>query len=248
MSLNINKITPNAVYGKHKIPRYIYHLTSKTNYDSILKDGFIKTTNNDVFMKDNAVFAIELTNFFKWWKKVDNSAHESIQDRLIKYTSKGEKDIVILRIPTEKLNQDSLTVRSQNLAFNFFNSEENEKINSIFESLDKSVIEQSKKCKTSKDFLSFYKKYIPERFLVIIEQLCSGISAKNSSLFEQRGEAIEYIYKNDIPVETVEKIGQVNISQLKKTENYNPTQPIKSVFSALLKNTPEEKATINLNI
>ena len=50
-------------YGKHKVPRFIYHMTNKTNYESMLRDGFIKTS-PDVTL-GRGVFATELTNLFK---------------------------------------------------------------------------------------------------------------------------------------------------------------------------------------
>ena len=53
-------------YGKHKVPRFIYHMTNKTNYESMLRDGFIKTS-PDVTL-GRGVFATELTNLFKRWR------------------------------------------------------------------------------------------------------------------------------------------------------------------------------------
>ena len=34
--------------GKHKIPRFIYHMTNKGNYESIIRDGVIKTSRDEL--------------------------------------------------------------------------------------------------------------------------------------------------------------------------------------------------------
>ena len=43
-------------YGEHKVPRFIYHLTNKTNYESMLKDGFIKTS-TDISIGEGVFFS-----------------------------------------------------------------------------------------------------------------------------------------------------------------------------------------------
>ena len=34
--------------GKHKVPRYIYHMTNKSAYESMVKDGFIYAKDEDL--------------------------------------------------------------------------------------------------------------------------------------------------------------------------------------------------------
>ncbi len=67
--------------GKHKVPRYIYHITTQKNYRSILNDGLLKTT-EDPFC-GNGVFAIELINFFKRWKEHKDWKNSILQSDLI---------------------------------------------------------------------------------------------------------------------------------------------------------------------
>ena len=64
----INPIIKNQPTGRHNIPRYLYHLTTKENYNSMLKDGFIKTS-HDVELSSNleGVFLFEMINFVKRW-------------------------------------------------------------------------------------------------------------------------------------------------------------------------------------
>ena len=41
--------------------------------------------------------------------------------------------------------------------------------------------------------------------------------------------------------EKIEKIGEVNIKELRKTAKYDPVRPMRSIFTELLKGTPEVK-------
>jgi len=110
--------------GKHKIPRFIYHMTSKSNYESMLLDGIIKTSPEPLIGR--GVFTTELTNFFKRWRNNRSWDNDSLQERLIQQVSKGSDEIVILRIPTASLDSDKLIVRSQNRLFNWAFSDRGE--------------------------------------------------------------------------------------------------------------------------
>ena len=50
--------------GSHELPRFIYHLTSRTNYSSIVSSGAIKPFCDNLF-NGRGVFAIDLVNLFK---------------------------------------------------------------------------------------------------------------------------------------------------------------------------------------
>ena len=66
-------------------------------------------------------------------------------------------------------------------------------------------------------------------------------AVRESKLFKQRKEAIEYIYSESIKIDKVMKIGEVNVEKIKSTPKYDPMHPIKSIFSELLSGTPEIK-------
>ncbi|MBQ2611691.1 hypothetical protein IJF81_04790, partial [bacterium] len=55
--------------GKHKIPRYLYHITSKENYNKIIQSGGITPLEADSFC-GTGIFMLELENFFKNWQKI----------------------------------------------------------------------------------------------------------------------------------------------------------------------------------
>lgn len=244
-------VSATAKVGKHKIPRYIYHLTNKQNYESILKDGVI-IPSSDAFI-GKAVFSTELTNLFKRWQVHKAWGYDSLQDILIKQVAKGQDDIVILKIPTSKLNPNLLKIRSQQTLFNFYSSKSYEKFNTTGVMVVEKYPEFRKIAELNdfpKDalpaFLKFYKDFLTKIFSHMGENnlgqmLMEGLPAKYSKLLKQRKKAIEYAYFDKIPVSDVEKIGEVNIAKLRKTADYDPVRPMRSIFTALLKGTPEEK-------
>ena len=74
--MQVSELSPKTSYissrGK-KIPRYLYHMTSKKNYESMLKDGFIKT-GHDAYLDSNldGIFMFDLKNFIKRAGKGNN--------------------------------------------------------------------------------------------------------------------------------------------------------------------------------
>lgn len=225
--------------GKHKIPRYIYHMTCKSNYKSMLCDGFIKTSNDNLWPK--GIYTTELTNFFKHWRK--NKLNCSLQEELLDKVAKGNEDIVILKIPTAKLDSEKLVVRSQNKLFDWFCSGKMNDACSEFKKVCKQLSKGDidKRREALKDIIA---KQESEAFA---EHIIYGTPAKKANLFKQRKEAIEYIYLDDIPLTQAEKIGEVNIEELKKTNEFDFCRPIRSIFMRLLRGTPEVKGAEFLN-
>ena len=113
------------IVGKHKIPRFLYHMTTKANYEKIVSDNFLRGskqygTFNGSSHVDSAydcVFLIELTNFFKRWRKSNDWSFDTLQKALIEQVAKGKDEIVILKIPTFNLNPANIFIRSQNELF-----------------------------------------------------------------------------------------------------------------------------------
>ena len=222
--------------GKHKIPRFIYHMTNKGNYESMLRDGIIKTSEDALLGK--GVFTSELTNLFKRWRTCKSWGNVSLQEKLIEQVAKGNDEIVMLKIPTTKLDADKLVIRSQNKLFDWAFSD---KADEAFMQISKIVKEDcsnawlNKIQKILKDIIAKQesKKYA--------EHLTTGAPAKMSGLYKQRKEALEYVYLDNIPISNVEKIGEVNIAELRKSAEYDPVRPMRSIFTNLLKGTPEVK-------
>lgn len=237
-------LTLGTKYGKHKVPRFIYHMTTKKNYESMLKDGFIKTSPDATLGR--GVFATELTNLFKRWRLNKSWGNNSLQERLISQIAKGSDDIVMLKIPTAKLNQDLLRIRSQNILFNWSNSDDTNRIldtisNELKQMTGKRTNWVDKVVEKLKQHLAISKNSHNAAHLT------EGAPVKESKLYTRRKQALEYVYKDNIPITDAEKIGELNISALRSSAEYDSTKPMKSIFTALLKGTPEAKGAELLN-
>lgn len=107
-----------VTYGKHKIKRYLYHLTSEENYKKMLETGMMKTHKCGSFDVLAGIFMTDLQNLTKRWRcSKDWDKHGNLGYALLGHIYKGGKNIVCLRIPTKNLNHEILRVRSQNTLF-----------------------------------------------------------------------------------------------------------------------------------
>ena len=212
MNIQLHKYNPE--FQSKKIPRYIYHMTSKANYDAILRDGFIKMS-DEKLMADEGIYAFDLMNFIKHWTRNKDWGNEDLQSVILRHIVKwfpstfpAKSELVILRIPTAGLDADKLFVRSMNRLFKFKDSEQ--RFNSISPAL---------------------------------QQHLSGVTpACETPLYKMRKEAIEFIYKDDIPVENFQRIGEIiNIPSLRKDMNFSK-HPVKYIMQMLLTGTPEVKS------
>ncbi len=215
--------------GKHKIPRYIYHLTTQKNYNSMLKDGFLKPS-EDTFCRDG-VFFFELINFFKRWKSHSDWGGTNLQMDLINQVKKHFSDgLVLLKIPTENLNHEKLKIRSQNRLFSWFYKNE-------------CAVDKIKNSETNRanKFLRVKKLLYSTTTEQCANHICEGSSAQDSSLFKKRKEAIEYIYQDNIPIDKVEKLGEIEAYLIRFFIRDKKENPIKNIFLELLKGYNEQK-------
>ena len=65
MYISQNFNNKQTFLGK-KVPRYIYHLTTKANYEQIKKQGCINMS-QDYLSDKNAVYFVDWQNFIKRW-------------------------------------------------------------------------------------------------------------------------------------------------------------------------------------
>lgn len=205
------------------IPRYIYHLTTKLNYTEMLNKGFVRVSSKDPYT--DGIFCIELTNFFKRWGENSSWSYQTnnLQYELLKKISL-KSDIVILRIPTKKLNKDKLKIRSQNIFFNWLQNAFHRKYFLPDERMSA---------------YNFIKDNSSEQIANIVT---AKISATDKAChYKRHKHAIEYIYQDNIPITLIEQIGEINIRDFKNSEQYNPSTPVKSIFLELLKGTSERK-------
>ncbi len=237
LSCNINLKTG----AKGSVPRYIYHLTNRENYLGMLKTGQISTSRDDFI--GQGIFMFDLGNFFRhWWKGIKgilkNDRH-FYQSNLIDHCLKDSLELVILRIPTNVLEHENLRIRSQNRLFSTLSGDKKELLDFI--------LEDSKKMNYKKDNIADMILCSINRYFDKLgrqgshDHIYEGSSVYESKLFKQRKEAIEYVYKEPIPIQNVEKIGEVNMEEVMDGK-YSSIYPIKKIFEALLYGTPENKS------
>lgn len=98
-----------------KIPRYLYHVTSEKNYNSIMKDGVVKTSHDTCLETNlNGVFLFDLKNFLKHWCNTWYSTYDGLYTLALALFSKCSykaPNIVVLRIPTKNLDTNNLRCR-----------------------------------------------------------------------------------------------------------------------------------------
>lgn len=231
--------------GKHKIPKYLYHITGEKRYQKMLSCGKLELSNCDVI---TGFYMIELKNFFKFWNKSKFLRNEDLRESLLRHVRRINEKIVVLRIPTEKIDKNKLLVRSLKQRCSITEEDYNKIVSDY------------------KQFSSISDK----KFAHIVK----GDSAINSKLYNNRKEAIEYIYPHEIDISLAEIVGSSEIKAknniLRKMkylitdfkdfiyppkhrnfsdyiERYNPSKiDAIATFKELFKNGPEKKALINL--
>lgn len=216
----------NIGFERRKVPRYVYHLTNEKAYDSILQDGFIKTSDKDAYTHKAGIFTIDLFNFFKFWgshKDWDLGDKETLRESLLRIAAKWIKtydekkgNLVVLKIPTSSLNTDEFSIRSQNMFFRHMLKEPNPPIHSLPEKEKNNI---------------------------------TGRTLANSDFGKKlrKHEASEYIYFENIPANNIERIGQiVNINEIRKSDDFK-SHPVKAILQRALANTSEVNWLKNLN-
>ena len=229
---DISNVRENNYSGK--VPRYIYHLTPKENYEQMLKDGYIKLSSDPYFAK-NGIFTFEFENLFKRWNSKGAGYKETLLEGLLRQVTKNQDEVVILKIPTSKLEQNKLYIRSQKKLFGSGLTPRQEIMKVM------ATKYQDRKNISTKDMFNVINESLNK---CILEQnnnihIRYGAPVYQSSLFKQRKEPIEYIYCDTIPISNVEKLGEVNISELSEYNENEKAILTKRIFGTLLKDTSE---------
>ena len=120
MSMVLNSLVCNQIVkkqpGKRNIPKYLYHFTTQNKYQQIVKSGYIQAFRDENIRSDFCgVFMVDLRNFTKRWMTKGIECGDKLltfSKALIMQTSKDNSNLVVLRIPTMKLNLNKLRCRS----------------------------------------------------------------------------------------------------------------------------------------
>lgn len=242
------------------LPKFLYHLSTRANYESIISSGSLNTLKNSGQAGRDGLFMAELNNLFKRWHSSKDWNHPSLLDLLLKKASRGgSSELVILRIPTKNLNVDQLRIRSQNRLFGAgkkyldFTKKRDSYIMEELEKLKKMNLSESEQIIQERKIWERAMEKFPQsiedklRAQMHSPHNVNGAPAIERRLYEQRKEAIEYIYSDNIPASQVEKIGSIKLDEFYTKKEYTPDKPLRSVFSALLRGNPEEKGALLLN-
>ena len=105
-----------AKTGKPNIPRYLYHVTTEKNYESMLKSGKILTTDDGLCISElNGVFLFDLKNFLKRWTSTFfDFKEEGGKINLASALIGKNREAVVLRVPTKNFDINKLRIRVQN--------------------------------------------------------------------------------------------------------------------------------------
>lgn len=131
-SLNIlatNAIANVDMFNKSvKLPKSLYHLTTKANYERIIQSGKLMTSSWEKVQEGlDGVYMLGKDNFLNTWfdkkypsifaKKEDVKKQPSMGEQILKWTSRGG-DVVAIEIPTSKLDMSKLRIRPYLQAYN----------------------------------------------------------------------------------------------------------------------------------
>lgn len=210
-------------YGKHKIKRYLYHMTSEDNYQSMLRDGKIHVT-DDASLNEQGVFMTDLQNLLKRWRYSKDWSEDDIKTNLslalLGQVSKGGDKIVCLRIPTATLDHDLLKIRSQNRLFRGRSAMQKWSIPKVYaHKKEGAPAVESGRYKQRKEALEYiYPQEIPM-------------------------DNVELVGRADVDLKKYFNVCSSDIKEV-FSEN-NQTSAVMNVFKNLFSNQPEEKAVKN---
>jgi len=188
---NVNKLVNvgmELAQEKKLLPEFLYHFTTPNNYQTMKKAGKI-IPNQEGNTGLNGIFTFDLPNFLNNWGKVQDRGLPLDRKLVTRIAQAGNGEIVLLKIPTEGMNPDLCKIRSQNLIFDMYNGVESLP-NPYMESMQDLMID------------NFNENYW---------HLMKASSLENAKEFVDKGHALEYILDTEIPMDSVQSIGSVNL-------------------------------------
>ena len=176
---------------KPLLPKYLYHLTNSKCYNAIMNSGEIRPSKDTI----DGVYMFDMKDFQKNWRTNSNH-HKSrvLAEDLVFQAIKKEEGLVLMRIPTEKLNPNNFVIRPQDELNAYLNGEEYGELKTKYKSFHKIL-------KHREEFPDYIK---------------DGYSVRTAPQFYEEGRAIEYIHKGSVAVDknNVEKIFELpNVSK-----------------------------------
>lgn len=113
---------------KEVIPEYLYHLTNNKAYESIQKEGILKVSKDMI----DGVFMFDLNDFMKNWTKPCGKSQINISTDIMKQAIKSGEGLVLLKIPTKKLNPKKFVIRLEDEVLDFVGSKHYNNLAMVF--------------------------------------------------------------------------------------------------------------------
>lgn len=210
----------SKVVGKHKVPRFMYHLTTEGAYEQMLKDGCIRPA--QCMDSASGTFLFDIKNFTRFWRKTKSVAEQPRTTLLNEVAGKlGYQEtgnIVMLKIPTSTLDARKLRIRRQKLVRCGHGNQQQE----------------------MQDVLND-----PHRISKCLENLkymFQGENVANIPLYNQRKDAIEFITPDEIPMAKVSLVGKAKVDTKVTDKAHSEMRELPEVWKELTAGTPEAKA------
>lgn len=112
IAVGVSHIGPHDI---RPLPKFLYHFTSDTNADNIIKSGKLLAKKDESELNVAGVFMFDFENFIKNWSKLKintGNAYINLFNLLFSQVA-GLNKIACFRIPTQRLNKKVL-IRDQN--------------------------------------------------------------------------------------------------------------------------------------
>ena len=214
--LEITKIGKNGII-KAKMPKYLYHLTSRESFNKILKSRTILPSKREQL---KGVYLLDKDNFIDFYPntEIDGKSHDLMGSLLLQARANrngvfepSDGRYVLIKLPTkELLEKGDIRIRKQEEYFNF--SKKLEKLRNELEEYDKYYINEM-----DKEDLGTLKKEIKEKNLMddketeqffkdFKKQIKKGYSIFEASEgdFKNKG-SIEYAFKSPINLDELQE-------------------------------------------
>ena len=202
--------------GKHKLPRYMYHITTEDAYLSMLKDRKIKPS--QCMDSPDGIFMFDLKNFTRFWRQTKHVAEQPRTTLLNNVVSCSDGNLVMLRIPTETLDARTLRVRIQALCRCGHGNMQQEQ---------EMIIND---------------KHRFSHALENLRYIMQGESIANVPRYNQRKLAIEYITPNEIPMSDVSLVGKTHVNPEIVNKAHWEMRDLPNVWHSLTEGMPEAKS------
>lgn len=176
------QLEPRKYALKKDKSRYLYHITTKKNYERIQQSGgLIAKTGEDTIGKPQ-VFLFNLENLLNAWNRKIPMSRTRLQ-QLLQTVAKDDTELVMLRVDTKALNKERLKIRPLDKLFETYHN--NDKSNEFLFGEDNGLSYIYKQRKTPYEYL--YSNDIP----------LSSISVVGNASYIQTGSPLFNMLKNN---------------------------------------------------